>query len=208
MNRLEIIYHLSKMEKCNFSMNDINILLNSKNLDLDNHEVNIINNLNNAYNFINDNLNEDFDLNFVKNIHHFVGYNEALKWGILRDGNVGINGVNYIPEIPDELKVIKEMDNILKEKNIELKAIRYMLWGMRSQLFWDGNKRTSIFAANHILMSQTKTKKSIVIKEDILDDFHILLSDFYETNNMFKIENFIKDNCIYSNTNDLTNFKK
>ena len=41
-----------------------------------------------------------------------------------------------------------------------------MLYGMRSQLFWDGNKRTSMIIANKIMIENGKG--IITIKEDNL----------------------------------------
>ena len=37
-------------------------------------------------------------------------------------------------------------------ENATDRAIEYMLYGMRRQLFWDGNKRTSTICANKIMI--------------------------------------------------------
>ena len=63
---------------------------------------------------------------------------------------VEITGTQYIPEIPNKEKVEKNIEDIFKIENATQKAITYMLYGMRSQLFWDGNKRTSTIVANKI----------------------------------------------------------
>lgn len=69
-----------------------------------------------------------------------------------------------------------------------------MLYGMRSQLFWDGNKRTSTICANKIMI---KNGNGIIkISDKYLQEFTILLSEFYCTNDKSKIKNFIYDNCI------------
>ena len=69
-----------------------------------------------------------------------------------------------------------------------------MLYGMRSQLFWDGNKRTSTIVANKIMIENGKG--IIKIPDNKLEEFNILLSEFYSTNNMEKIKYFIYENCI------------
>ena len=76
-----------------------------------------------------------------------------------------------------------------------------MLYGMRKQLFWDGNKRTSTICANKIMI----TNGAGIIKvpdnkleefNTLLSEFYMLLCEFYSTNSKEKIKQFIYDNCI------------
>ena len=69
-----------------------------------------------------------------------------------------------------------------------------MLYGMRSQLFWDGNKRTSTICANKIMIKNGVGL--IKVPDNKLEEFNILLTDFYNTNNNETIKQFIFDNCI------------
>ena len=69
-----------------------------------------------------------------------------------------------------------------------------MLYGMRSQLFWDGNKRTSTICANKIMIQNGVG--IIKVPDNKLEEFNILLTDFYNTNNNETIKQFIFDNCI------------
>lgn len=69
-----------------------------------------------------------------------------------------------------------------------------MLYGMRTQLFWDGNKRTSTIAANKIMIENGKG--IIKVPDNKLEEFNVLLSEFYNTNDIIKIKQFIYDNCI------------
>ena len=75
------------------------------------------------------------------------------------------------------------------------RAIKMMLYGMRSQLFWDGNKRTSMIIANKIMIENGAG--IITIKEDNILEFNKLLSDYYTTGNEEKITKFLYDKCIY-----------
>lgn len=69
-----------------------------------------------------------------------------------------------------------------------------MLYGMRNQLFWDGNKRTSTICANKIMIENGAG--IIKVPDDKLEEFNSLLSQFYSTNDNSKIKHFIYDNCI------------
>lgn len=109
-------------------------------------------------------------------------------------GNVQITGTDYIPPIPNQQEVESEIANILKIENATERAIEYMLYGMRKQLFWDGNKRTSTICANKIMIENGAG--IIKIPDSNLEEFNILLSDFYTTNNNSLIKSFIYNNCI------------
>ncbi|MBR3661205.1 MAG: hypothetical protein IKN63_04850 [Bacilli bacterium] len=66
---------------------------------------------------------------------------------------------------------------------------------MRSQLFWNGNKRTSTILANKIMISSgagiiTVTEKDIIT-------YNKLLTELYNTNDDQKILDFIYNNCIF-----------
>ena len=75
--------------------------------------------------------------------------------------------------------VERKIDSILKIENETEKAIEYMLYGMRSQLFWDGNKRTSTICANKIMIENGAG--IIKVPDSRLEEFNILLSEFYAT---------------------------
>ncbi len=105
-----------------------------------------------------------------------------------------ITGTDYIPEIPNEEKVKEDINRIIQIENATEKAIEYMLYGMRTQLFWDGNKRTSTICANKIMIESGVG--IIKVPDNKLEEFNILLSNFYSTNDKVKIKQFIYDNCI------------
>lgn len=69
-----------------------------------------------------------------------------------------------------------------------------MLYGMRKQLFWDGNKRTSTIVANKIMIENGAG--IIKVPDNKLEEFNVLLSEFYTSNDSRKIETFIFENCI------------
>lgn len=186
----------SKIEELNLTKEEvINILdgINVPNVKID--EINTILNLRDAWKFILDNINEKVSLELILKVNSYVSRNESLSWGTLRTGNVGISGTDYIPKIPEEKEVLKEIDNILAIPDITLRSIKYMLYGMRNQLFWDGNKRTSMIIANKIMIMNGKG--IILVKDENLLEFNILLTDYYTKGEDTKIIEFLYNKCIY-----------
>lgn len=96
--------------------------------------------------------------------------------------------------IPKKEKVEADLNKILQINNATERSIEYMLYGMRSQLFWDGNKRTSTICANKIMIENGCG--IIKVPDTQLENFNELLSEFYTTNNNEKIKQFIYENCI------------
>jgi prophage maintenance system killer protein len=66
---------------------------------------------------------------------------------------------------------------------------------MRTQLFWDGNKRTAIVSTNAIMMLDGLG--IVNISEQQLEYWNQLLSEFYETNNDETIIQWTYDNCVH-----------
>ena len=70
-----------------------------------------------------------------------------------------------------------------------------MLYLMRSQIFWDGNKRTSMIIANKILI--VNGCGVITVKEENINEFNILLTEYYNTNVKDKLVKFLYEKCIF-----------
>ena len=194
-NLVDNIYANARMEGLNITFPETKTILegvNVPNLKID--EIQCILNLRDAWKYVINNVDKAFDLDFICKVNELVARNESIAWGVLRQGKVQINWTDYIPEIPDEEKVKQQISHILQIENATERAIEYMLYGMRSQLFWDGNKRTSTICANKIMIENGCG--IIKVPDNKLKDFTILLSEFYSTNNKEKIKQFIYDNCI------------
>ena len=190
------IYNSAKLEGINTTYPDTKTILDGANvpsLRLD--EINCILNLRDAWNFVLSNIDEAITLDFICKINSFVSRNESLEWGVLRTGKVGINGVDYIPDIPNEAKIIADIKNIMEEKNITRRSLVLMLYLMRTQVFWDGNKRTSMIVANKIMIENGCGV--ITIKEEYFKKFNSLLTEYYNTNKMESLLKFLYNNCIF-----------
>ena len=188
------IYNSARLEGINITYEETKKVLEEVNvpsLRLD--EINCILNLRDVWNFALSNIDADITLDFICKVNSFVSRNESLEWGVLRTGKVGINGVDYIPNIPEREDVIVNIENILKEENITSRSLNLMIYLMRSQLFWDGNKRTAMIVANKLLISNGCG--IISIKEDDINEFNKLLTEYYNTGNKEKIIPFLYDKC-------------
>lgn len=190
------IYNSAKLEGLNITFPETQTILDGVNVSgvkLD--DINCVLNMRDAWKEVLNNINEELSIDFICKINSFVSRNESLKWGVLRDGKVGISGTNYIPDIPVYEIAEKEISNILKIEEVTLRAIKFMLYSMRKQLFWDGNKRTSMIVANKIMIQNGKG--IITVKEDNLLEFNKLLTEYYDTGNDEKLIKFIYNNCVF-----------
>lgn len=190
------IYNSAKLEGINTTYPDTKTILDGINvptLKLD--EINCILNLRDAWNYVLSSIDSDINLEFICKVNSYVSRNESLEWGVLRTGKVGINGVDYIPDVPLKEKVVDEINSILREECATKRAINLMFYLMRSQVFWDGNKRTSMIVANKIMIENGCG--IITIKEEFINEFNNLLTKYYNTGNMTEIEYFIYNKCIY-----------
>ena len=194
-NLVDNIYANARMEGLNITFPQTKTILegvNVPNLKID--EIQCILNLRDAWKYVINNINDEFNIDFICKVNELVARNESIAWGVFRQGGVQITGTDYIPEIPNEEKVRNEISQILKIENPTERSIEYMLYGMRSQLFWDGNKRTSTICANKIMIENGCG--IIKVPDNKLEEFTTLLSDFYSTNNKEKLKQFIYNNCI------------
>ena len=157
-------------------------------------EIQIINNLKHAWLYILNSVNVENDLNFLKSINSLVGSNLIDRAGQMRVYEVRISGTNYVPELPNEEEVKKKLNGFAKIECVTERAITIMCYLMRLQFFSDGNKRTSMLFANKIMIQNGKGIITIPIEED--EHFGKELTQYYETNNMENLKQFIYDKCI------------
>ena len=160
-------------------------------------DINAIVNLKHSWEFILENIKYPIDLNYICKINQLIGEANVNPFPGLSMG-----GTDWKPEIPDKEKVNDSLNKILESENSATeKAINLMLYLMRRQLFYDGNKRTSMMAANQVMIQNGAGITSVPIKRQ--EKFLELLVKFYETNNMDEIKELIYNHCI-----DGINFKR
>lgn len=194
-NLIDNIYASARLEGLNVTFPQTKTILegvNVPNVKID--EIQCILNLRDAWKYIINNITTEFNIEFICKVNEFISRNESLEWGVLRTGKVEITGTTYIPEVPNKEKVKEEINKIMNIETPTERAIEYMLYGMRNQLFWDGNKRTSTVCANKIMIENGAG--IIKVPENKLEQFNTLLTEFYNTGNNVEIKDFIYENCI------------
>lgn len=192
---IENIYNSARLEGCNVTFPETETILNGVNVPgVSIDDIECILNLRNAWKLLFKTVEEPLNLDYICKIHGEVARNEALEWGSLRTGRVGISGTSYVPPIPIKDDVEQQLSEILKLSTATSQAIYYFLWATRSQLFWDGNKRTSTLIANKILISAGRG--IFTVKDTDLLEFNKRLSAYYHEGDFSEIEDFLYQNCV------------
>lgn len=158
-------------------------------------DIQAILNMRDAWRFMLQTPEEPLTLRFICKLNEFVARNEALEWGRLRTGRVSISGTEYIPPIPDQNAVEEQLALILgADTTATAKALNAFAWGARAQLFWDGNKRTSLLVANKILLGAGAGM--LTVSEQHMAQFNVLLIEYYNTGDPDQLIRFMYDNAI------------
>ena len=153
-------------------------------------------NLKHAWEFI---LNKNVilsktDYNILCSINKFVEEGFYYLAGTLRTTPVKIGGTSWTPELPIEADIKDNLNSIL---NLDIddiqKSVKLLLYVVKSQMFIDGNKRTSVIFANHYLIS--KGKGLIVIPDNLVSEYKKLLIKYYESDTDDEIMNFLMNKC-------------
>jgi Fic family protein len=158
-------------------------------------EINTVNDLKHGWSYLLEHVNDVLDLEFVKTVHRLIGKFTVINAGSIRIDDVSIGGTNWIPDIPNE-KIIQ--DNIKKindsDESPMNKALDMMLYVMRTQMFYDGNKRIGMLIGNKIMIQNGIG--IISVKQKDIQGFYQLLIPFYETGNGAGLKQFLYENCI------------
>ena len=158
-------------------------------------DIQAILNMRDAWRFMLSSMSEPVTFEYWCKLNEFIARNEALEWGKLRTGTVGISGTDYVPPIPVKDQVKNELKTILSaEITATAKALETFVWGARGQFFWDGNKRTSMTLANKILISSGVGFLTIADKH--MEQFNTLLVEYYNTGDSETLKNFLYENTI------------
>lgn len=192
----ENIYCGMKMENRAVTFPQTQTILNGvnvPNVQLD--DIQAILNMRDAWKYLLNSLGEPLTLDYLCKLNEYIARNEALEWGKLRTGTVGISGTEYIPPIPNRENTVQELNAILNSDTAATeKALNIFTWGTRKQLFWDGNKRTSLTAANKILIEAGAG--ILTVTDKYMERFNELLLEYYNTGIADKLKDFLYSNAI------------
>lgn len=158
-------------------------------------DIQAILNMRDAWKFLLSTVNEPVTLEYMCKLNEYIARNEALEWGKLRTGTVGISGTEYVPPIPKQEQVEQELEEILNtDTSSTEKALSAFVWGTRGQFFWDGNKRTSLTLANKLLVASGAG--ILTITDKYMEQFNVLLLDYYNSGESEKLKKFLYENAI------------
>jgi Fic family protein len=192
----ENVYCGMKMENRAVTFSQTKTILNGvnvPNVQLD--DIQAILNMRDAWKYLLSSVDEEINIEYLCKLNEFISRNESLEWGKLRTGTVGISGTDYEPPIPEAEKVSQELKHILNmDDTATKKALELFTWGVRGQFFWDGNKRTSMMVANKLLLSSGSGL--LTITDKYMEQFNILLLDYYNTGNSMELQMFLYENAI------------
>lgn len=163
--------------------------VNVPNVQLD--DIQAILNMRDAWKFLTKTIDEPVTLEYLCKLNEFIARNEALEWGVLRTGTVGISGTDYTPPVPVQAEVSAYLDELINNTQLTAteKALETFVWGTRGQFFWDGNKRTSMTLANKILISAGAGILTITDKH--MEQFNTLLLHYYNTGDSTSLKEFL-----------------
>lgn len=88
--------------------------VNVPNVQLD--DIQAILNMRDAWRFLLNMVNEPVTLEYLCKLNGFIARNEALEWGTLRTGTVGISETDYIPPVPTQNAAEQELNAVLTKK--------------------------------------------------------------------------------------------
>ena len=158
-------------------------------------DIQAILNMRDAWRFLMGSIDEPVTLEYLCKLNEFIARNEALEWGKLRTGSVAISGTDYKPPVPRETVVWAELVEILDaDTSATDKALTAFCWGTRGQLFWDGNKRTSLTLANKILLQAGAGM--LTISAQNMEQFNETLLNYYDTAEAGPLKTFLYENAI------------
>ena len=155
-----------------------------------------INNLKHAWQFTLDEgvITSPSDYSVLCYINRIVEEGFYYNAGILRSVPVSIGGTKWKPDLPIESLVKEQLSDVLSIEDVYERALNALLFVTKKQLFIDGNKRTAVIFANHILISNGAG--IVVIPEDKVGEYKKLLIHYYETDKKAEIIDFLYTHCL------------
>lgn len=203
-NLVDIIWKSANLEGVNVTFPETQMIVDgfsvaNKTID----DLTIILNLKRGWQYLFDTINEDVNLNYIKDFNRLIGRDLVYNSGFLRTADIRISGTKHKPKLPIDYEVQENIDKILDNANKKDMALELMLYIMRSQLFFDGNKRTAMLIANKILIENGLGIFSV--KQENMNDFFTKLVKFYEDGNTQDIKSFCEKECIETITTNNDN---
>ena len=193
------IYKQSVLEGIATTYADTETIIEGGNVsNMSSEDVHKILNMKHAWQFI---LNRDVisspsNYALLSEINKLVIEGFYYNAGKVRGVPVSIGGTSWTPNIPIESDVKDDIKNLeASEIPIVEKAVEFILYIMKKQIFIDGNKRTAVLFANHLLISHAQGL--IIVPSEKVSEFKDLLIKYYEGTDIKTIKEFLINYCFY-----------
>jgi len=151
--------------------------------------------LKDAWEYVLNTIDEELTIDYIKKIHFQVCKGQNIfPLGDFRDKGVGVTGTSWRPKLPIECNYEKELKDIMSISNDLDRCISLFCWIQRSQMFLDGNKRVANLVANKEMIRCGQGIIAIPIEK--IGEYFVLLINYYETNDMTNIKEWIRNYCV------------
>ena len=129
----ENVYCGMRMENRNITFPQTKTILQGVNVpsvQLD--DIQAVLNMRDAWRFLLSSIGEPLTFEYWCKLNEYIARNEALEWGKLRTGSVGISGTDYLPPVPVEAQVRAEFGAIMAANATATeKALEAFTWSTR-----------------------------------------------------------------------------
>lgn len=151
--------------------------------------------LKDAWEYVLNSIDEELTIDYIKKIHFQVCKGQNIfPLGDFRDKGVGVTGTSWRPKLPIECNYEKELKDIMSISNDLDRCISLFCWIQRSQMFLDGNKRVANLVANKEMIRYGQGIIAVPVEK--IGEYFVLLINYYETNDMTCIKEWIRNNCV------------
>ena len=151
--------------------------------------------LKDAWEYVLNTIDEELTIDYIKKIHFQVCKGQNIfPLGDFRDKGVGVTGTSWRPKLPIECNYESELKDIMSISNELDRCISLFCWIQRSQMFLDGNKRVANLVANKEMIRCGQGIIAVPVEK--IGEYLVLLINYYETNDMTNIKEWIRNNCV------------
>jgi len=151
--------------------------------------------LKDAWEYVLNTIDEELTIDYIKKIHFQVCKGQNIfPLGDFRDKGVGVTGTSWRPKLPIECNYENELKDIMSISNDLDRCISLFCWIQRSQMFLDGNKRVANLVANKEMIRCGQGIIAVPVEK--IGEYFVLLINYYETNDMTNIKEWIRNYCV------------
>ena len=189
------IYKSAVLERINVTFNDVISFFDNVTNNISLSDLFKLKGLKDAWEYVFNTIDEDLTIDYIKKIHFEICKGQNIyPLGDFRTKGVGITGTSWRPKLPSECNYEQELKEILNITDKLDRCINLFCWIQRSQMFLDGNKRVANLVANKEMIKNGQGIISVPVEK--IGEYFTLLIDYYETNNMNKLKEWIVNNCL------------